>query len=58
MLAAVVGCTMVMTVLSSCSNNTDNPAPGSDKKIVGNWLDTNEQDVGNNPHSTGGGKLE
>jgi hypothetical protein len=24
----------------------------------GHWLDTNEQDVGNNPHSTGGGKLE
>ena len=37
MLAAIVGCTMVMTVLTSCSTNTDNPAPGSDKKIVGNW---------------------
>lgn len=37
MLAAIVGCTMVMTVLTSCSTNTDNPAPGGDKKIVGNW---------------------
>ena len=38
-LAAVLCCAMTMAVLTACtSDNEDNPAPGVDGKIVGNWF--------------------
>ena len=38
-LAAAVCCAMTMAVLTACtSDNEDNPAPGVDGKIVGNWF--------------------
>ena len=36
-LAAIFCCAMTMAVLTACSDNDDNFAPGVDKKIVGNW---------------------
>ena len=37
--AAAVCCAMTMAVLTACtSDNEDNPAPGVDGKIVGNWF--------------------
>ena len=37
-LAAAVCCAMTMAVMTACSNDDDNLAPGVDKKIVGNWF--------------------
>ena len=36
-LAAVLCFAMTMVVMTACSNDDDNPVPGVDKKIVGNW---------------------
>ena len=36
-LAAIFCCAMTMAVFTACSDNDDNPVPGVDKKIVGNW---------------------
>ena len=36
-LAAVLCFAMTMVVMTACSNDDDNLAPGVDKKIVGNW---------------------
>jgi hypothetical protein len=37
-LLAVLCCAMTMVVMTACSNDDDNLAPGVDKKIVGNWF--------------------
>ena len=36
-LAAIFCCAMTMAFFTACSDNDDNPVPGVDKKIVGNW---------------------
>ena len=51
---------MTMAVLAACSSDdgNNNLAPGVDSRIVGNWLNTNQQALDSNPQNGSGGKLE
>ena len=57
---AILCCAMTMAVLAACSSDdgNNNLAPGVDSRIVGNWLNTNQQALDSNPQNGSGGKLE